>query len=71
MYLIKKSLHSAQKGYKKSQCNLFQQGPTTPLRQWGFWQCLLFSWTSLRGKHCRHPIAVMEVVDMFGQVRAA
>ena len=21
---------------------------------------------SLRGKHCRHPIAVMGVVDMFG-----
>jgi hypothetical protein len=32
---------------------------TTPLRQWGFRQCLPFSWTTLRGKHCRHPIAVM------------
>ena len=21
-----------------------------------FWQCLPFSWTTLRGKHCRHPI---------------
>ena len=40
---------------------------TTPLRQWGFRQCLPFSWTTLRGKHCRHPIAVMGVVDMFGQ----
>ena len=38
----------------------------TPLRQWGFWQCLPFSWTTLRGKHCRYPIAVMGVVDMFG-----
>ena len=38
---------------------------TTPLRQWGFQQCLPFSWTTLRGKHCRHPIAVMGVVDMF------
>ena len=40
---------------------------TTPLRQLGFWQCLHFSWTTLRGKHCRHPIAVMGVVDTFGQ----
>ena len=39
--------------------------PTTPLRQWGFWQCLPFSWTALRCKHCRHPIAVMGVVDTF------
>ena len=28
---------------------------TTPLRQWGFQQCLPFSWTTLRYKHCRHP----------------
>ena len=40
---------------------------TTPLRQWGFRQCLPFSWTKLRGKHCRHPIAIMGVVDTFGQ----
>ena len=39
---------------------------TTPLRQLGFRQCLPFSWTTLRGKHCRHPIAVMGVVDTFG-----
>ena len=39
---------------------------TTPLRQLGFRQCLPFSWTTLRGKHCRHPIALMGVVDMFG-----
>ena len=34
--------------------------------QWGFWQCLPFSWTTLRGKHCRHTIVVMGVVDTFG-----
>jgi hypothetical protein len=39
---------------------------TTPLWQWGFRQCLPFSWTTLRGKHCRNPIAVMGVVDTFG-----
>ena len=38
---------------------------TTQLRQWGFRQCLPFSWTTFRGKHCRHPIAVMVVVDTF------
>ena len=38
---------------------------TTPLRQWGFRQRLPFSWTTLRDKHCRHPIAVMGVVDTF------
>ena len=47
-------------GYKCSNVS------TTPLRQWGFWQCLLFSWTTLRSKHCRHPIAIMGVVDTFG-----
>ena len=31
---------------------------TTPLQQWGFGQCLPFSWTTLRGKHCWDPIAV-------------
>ena len=39
---------------------------TTPLQQWGFRQCLPFSWTTLRGKHCWHPIAVMGVVYTFG-----
>ena len=39
---------------------------TTPLRQWGFRQCLPFSWTTLSGKHFQHPIAVMGVVDTFG-----
>ena len=39
---------------------------TTPLRQSGFGQCLPFSWTTLRGKHCWRPIAaVMGVVDTF------
>ena len=38
----------------------------TPLRQWGFQQCFIpFRWTTLRGKHSRHPIAVMGVVDTF------
>ena len=43
--------------------------PTTPLRQWGFRQCLPFSWTTPRDKLCRHPIAVMGVVDTFGLSR--
>ena len=38
---------------------------TTPLRQC-FQQCLPFIWTTLRGKHCGNPIAVMVVVDTFG-----
>ena len=38
---------------------------TTPITAMGFRQCLTFSWTTLRGKHCRHPIAIMEVVDTF------
>ena len=38
-----------------------------PIMAMGFWQCLPFIWTTLRGKHCRHPIAVMGVVDMLGQ----
>jgi hypothetical protein len=40
---------------------------TTPLRQWGFRKSLPFTWTTLRGKHCRHPITVMGVVDTFWQ----
>ena len=39
---------------------------TTKLRQWRFWQCLPFSQTTLRDKHCRHPIAIMGVVDTLG-----
>ena len=42
---------------------------TTPLWQWVFWQCLPFSWTTQRSKHCRHSIAVMGVVDTFGPNR--
>ena len=34
----------------------------TPLRQWGFWQCLPFSWAILKDKHCWHPIAIIGVV---------
>jgi hypothetical protein len=40
--------------------------PATPFWQWGFRQCLPFSWTTLRGKYCQHPIAVKEVVDIAG-----
>jgi hypothetical protein len=40
---------------------------TAPLRQWGFWQCLSFSWTTLRGKLGLHLIAVKGVVDTFMQ----
>ena len=36
---------------------------TTPLQQWGFRQCLPFSLTTLRGKHCQHPIAVMSYMN--------
>ena len=45
--------------------NYAQNLSTTPLWQWGFQQCLPFSWTKLRDKHCQHPIAVMGVVVMF------
>ena len=51
--------------------NVLKQCPNiyaTPLLQWSFWQCLSFSWTILRGKHCWHAIAVMEVVDSFHTV---
>ena len=37
-----------------------------PITAMGFPQCLTFSCTTLRDKHCRHPIAVMGVVDTFG-----
>ena len=36
---------------------------TTPLRQWGFRQCLPLSWKTLEDKHFWHPIAVIWVVD--------
>ena len=47
-------------------CTLCRNVSTTPLWQWDFWQCLPFSWATLRGKHCRHPVAVTGVVDTFG-----
>ena len=28
-----------------------------------------FNWTTIRGKYCRHPIAMMGVVDTFGLKR--
>ena len=34
---------------------------STRLQQWGFRQCLPFSLTTLKGKHCRQLIAVMGV----------
>ena len=34
---------------------------------YGNCKCLHFSWTTLRGIHCRHPIALMVVVNTFGQ----
>ena len=37
-----------------------------PITAIGFSAMLPFNWTTLRGKHCRHPIAVMGVVDTFG-----
>ena len=39
----------------------------SPIAAMGVWQCFPFSWTTLRGKHYRHLIAVTEVVDMFRQ----
>ena len=42
---------------------------TVHLRQWGFQQYLPFSWATLRGKHFRHPIAFMGVVDTFGHCK--
>jgi hypothetical protein len=51
---------------KQTRLNTSTYVYTTPLQQWGFRQCLPFSWTTLRGKHCWHPIAVMGVVDPFG-----
>ena len=37
---------------------------TTPLQQCGIRQCLPFSWTTLRGKHYWHPIAVKDLYKM-------
>ena len=38
-----------------------------PFMAMGFGAMLPFSLTTLRYKHCQHPIAIMGVVDMFGQ----
>ena len=43
------------------------EGIYNPVMTLGFRKCLPVSWTTLRGKHFWHPIAVMEVVAMFGQ----
>ena len=40
---------------------------TNPLRQWVFQKSLPFSWTTLGGKYCWYPIAIMGVVDTFKQ----
>ena len=39
---------------------------TTPITAMGCRQCLSLSVVQLKGKHCRHPIAVMGVVNTFG-----
>ena len=49
----------------KEDSNVF----TTPLRQWGFRQCLPLSWTTLRRKHCRHPIAILPRTTAFPRYR--
>ena len=41
---------------------------TTSLQQWGFRQCLPFSLTTLRDKHCRHPIALIGIQCMLLQL---
>ena len=60
-------------GIQTTEVVLFKAMPEriyNPIMAMGFQQCLPFSWTTLRGKHCRHPIAVpiavMGVVDTFG-----
>ena len=40
--------------------------PTSHIMEMGCRQCLPFSLTTLRIKHCQHPIAVMRLVDTFG-----
>ena len=55
--------------FNNTSCLETNPGPnvsTTPLQQWDFLQCLPFSWTTLRDKHCWHLSAVMGVVDTFG-----
>ena len=38
---------------------------TTPITAMGYRQCLPLSVVQLKGKHCRHPIAIMEVANAF------
>ena len=46
-------------------CNyLLLNVSTNPLQQCCFQQCLPFSWTTLRGKHYWHPIAVKDLYKM-------
>ena len=42
-----------------------------PITAMGFSAMFTFSWTTLRGKHCWHPIAIMGVVDLgkYGQIK--
>ena len=40
-----------------------------PITAMGFSAMFTFQLDKLRGKHCRHPIAIMGVVDTFGQCR--
>ena len=65
-YLKLVSFHS-----KSEQLSYFANGHspnvyTITSRQLVFRQYLPFSWTTLRGKHCRQPIAVMALVVSFG-----
>ena len=49
-------------------CQLTVKAPTYLQPHYGngvFQQNLPFSWTTKKGKHCWHPIAVMGVVDTF------
>ena len=56
-----KTFHQKVSQISNIQTFLSSNVSTTPLQQ-----CLPFSWTTLRGKHCRYPIAAMGVVDTFG-----
>ena len=51
----------AQVWFLHQNCNAEHMYLQPHSRQWGFWQCFPFSWTTLRGKHCRQPTAVIGV----------
>ena len=38
---------------------------STPIMTWGRWQCLAFSCSTLRDKHCQRPIAVIGIAHAF------